>query len=184
MKLKRTENYGLTITDTDGNVVSAGTTNIPDIHLYPDWSGSSGENDHEPWVRSAIRLAKYFGVKLYVNSFSDCLSDCSELDLDGKSEEQVYDDYLAIKKVSGGTNLEQIWRYINQSEQRTAELSLVITDFEWVPTENYAKYPANLYYVPFATNSESRKKSLTYWAENFMRIIGAIDPDSIHRVLL
>ena len=56
-----------------------------------------------------------------------------------------------MKKVTGGTDYEQIWNFINASKKRTRELSIIISDFEWTARTGMVHHPKNLYYIPCST---------------------------------
>lgn len=120
----------------------------PDIHLYIDTSGSITERQYQDVIKASIKMAKKLNVNLYFNSFSHCLSQCTKLHTKDRSITQIYNQFRKVPKVTGGTDYEQIWHYINNSPKRTRELSLIITDFEWTPRNAYVKHPDNLYYIP------------------------------------
>lgn len=98
-----------------------------------------------------ISMAKNMNVGLYFNSFSHILSQTTRLNLKDKSKAEIYRQFQKIDKVTGGTDYEQIWHFINRSPKRSKELSLIITDFEWEAPSAFIKHPKNLYYVPCST---------------------------------
>lgn len=140
------DNYNL-----QGKIVS--TKYRPDIHLYLDTSGSISEENYESSVKLAIQLAKKLNVNLYFNTFSHIMSQTTLLKCAGKSISQIYAEFQKTPKVTGGTNFEQIWRFINNNKKREAELSIMITDFEWCARNSFIKHPENLYYMPCANMS-------------------------------
>lgn len=142
------------------------TQYLPDIHVYADTSGSISEEDYEDAIRALIKMAKTLNIDLYFNSFSHCLSQTSKLHLKDKTERQIFARFQKIPKVSGGTDFEQIWHFINQSKKRTRELSIIITDFAYTAPSRYIKHPKNLYYIPCSTFSWD---SITRYAEDFAK---------------
>lgn len=120
----------------------------PDIHLYVDTSGSISERQYQDAIKACIRMARKLNVNLYFNSFSHCLSQSTKLHIKNKSLKQIYDQFKQVPKVTGGTDYEQIWTYINNSPVRRKELSIIITDFDWSPRNAYVRHPKNLYYIP------------------------------------
>lgn len=122
----------------------------PDIHLYLDTSGSISEENYEASVKLAIMLAKKLNVNLYFNTFSHILSQTTLLRCSGKSISEIYNIFQKTPKVTGGTDYEQIWRYINGNKKREAELSIIVTDFEWLARSSFIKHPKYLYYMPCA----------------------------------
>lgn len=122
----------------------------PDIHVYIDTSGSISEENYQGAIKACIKLAQKLNVNLYFNSFSHTLSQCTKLNTKDKTLAAVYREFQKTPKVTGGTDYEQIWNYINKSKKRKRELSLIITDFEWSPRSQYVEHPKNLYYMPCA----------------------------------
>lgn len=122
----------------------------PDIHVYIDTSGSISEENYEGAIKACIRLAQKLNINIYFNSFSHVLSQCTKLNTKDKPLAAVYREFQKTPKVTGGTDYEQIWHYINKSKKRKRELSLIITDFEWDPRTAYVEHPKNLYYMPCA----------------------------------
>lgn len=131
-----------------GKIVS--TKYRPDIHIYLDTSGSISEENYEASIKLAIQLAKKLDVNLYFNTFSHIISQTTLLKCAGKSVSQIYNEFQKTPKVTGGTDFEQIWHFINKSKKRELELSIMITDFEWSARSAFIKHPKNLYYMPCA----------------------------------
>ena len=146
----------------------------PDIHLYLDTSGSIDESNYEASVKLAIQLAKKLNVNLYFNTFSDCMSQTTLLKCADKSIAEIYAKFQKTPKVTGGTNFEQIWRFINASKKRQDELSIMITDFEWAARSVFIKHPKNLYYMPCANMDWSMICSA---AEYFIKSCEHNDPN-------
>lgn len=145
----------------------------PDIHLYIDTSGSISERDYEDAVKSCIKLARKLNINLYFNSFSHVLSQTTKLNLENKSNAQVYKEFQKVPKVDGGTDYEQIWHFINSSKKRTDEISILITDFEYTAPSSFIKHPKSLYYIPCSTLNYDNIK---YWAEQFAKSMVHNDP--------
>lgn len=152
----------------------------PDIHLYIDTSGSISEEDYEGAVKACIALARGLGVNMYFNSFSHVMSQTTRLHLAGKSTAAVYEEFRRVPKVSGGTDYEQIWNFINTSKKRTRELSLIISDFQWTARNVFIKHPKNLYYLPCSTINW---KSITTAAQQFCQSTLHNDPQIRQHVL-
>lgn len=152
---------------------SVSTKYKPDIHLYIDTSGSISEQNYQDAVKACIHMAKKLNVNLYFNSFSHCMSQCTHLNTKDKSLSQIYAEFQRVPKVSGGTDYEQIWHYINRSAKRRREISIIMTDFEWSPPNRFVKHPKNLYYIPC---SHMDWDALTRNARDFCNSMQHIDP--------
>ena len=131
-----------------GRVVS--TRYLPDIHLYVDTSGSITERQYQDAVKACIALARKLDINLYFNSFSHVMTTSTMLPTKGRSVKQIWATLQKVPKVSGGTDYEQIWRYIEASKKRKRELSLIITDFEYFPPTRHVDHPKNVYYLPIS----------------------------------
>lgn len=146
----------------------------PDIHLYLDTSGSISEDNYEASVKLAIQLAKKLNVNLYFNSFSHEMSQTTLLHCQNKSVNDIYRKFTNIPKVTGGTDFEQIWHFINGNKKREDELSLIITDFCWLARSVYIKHPKNLYYIPCANMDWN---AICNDAKDFIKSCEHNDPD-------
>lgn len=129
-----------------GKMVS--TKYHPDLHIYIDTSGSIDEHNYQDAVKSCIAIAKKLNINLYFNSFSHILSQSTLLHTRDKSLRDIYREFQHVPKVTGGTDYEQIWNYINASKKRKRELSIIMTDFEWSVPSHFVEQPKNLYYAP------------------------------------
>ena len=148
-----------------GKVVS--THYKPDIHLYIDTSGSISERDYQDAVKACIAMAKKLNINMYFNSFSHIMSPTTRLHLEGKDEKAIYQEFQSVHKVTGGTDYEQIWHFINKSKKRKRELSLIISDFEWTARTATVHHPKNLYYIPCSTmNWDSIKRNAEYFCKS------------------
>ena len=153
----------------------------PDLHIYLDCSGSICEDDYRDAIKSCMQLAKKMGVNFYFNSFSHKLSAAAKLHVKDRSIKQIYNEFRRIPKVSGGTDYEQIWHYINQSNKRGKEVSILITDFEYGAPNHYVKHPRFLYYAPI---SGSDWKRITTEAKYFTKSMLHIAPDIRRKILM
>lgn len=162
-----------------GKVVS--TKYRPDIHIYVDTSGSISEDQYQDAVKACIALARKLDLNLYFNSFSHVMTESVMLPTKGRSARQIWRQVQKVPKVSGGTDYEQIWRYIQASKRRRRELSLVITDFEYWPPNHYCEHPQNLYYLPI---SHSHWDTLVAEASRFNSSMAHIFPNIRSHILL
>ena len=153
----------------------------PDLHLYIDTSGSISEENYESMVKACIALAQKLNVNLYFNSFSNVLSTCTKLHIRDMSKKDIYQEFERVPKVTGGTNYEQIWKYINQSKKRQKELSIILSDFQWTPGSKPCKHPENLYYMPCLNMDWN---TMCRCAEDFCKSMVYIEPDIRKRCLM
>lgn len=161
-----------------GKMVS--TKYKPDIHLYIDTSGSISERNYQDAVKACIAMAKKLNVNLYFNSFSHCISQCTHLHTKDKSKSQIYKEFQKVPKVTGGTDFEQVWHYINRSPKRRRELSILMTDFEYSAPNHYVKHPKNLVYIPC---SHMDWDSIINSAQWFLKSMQHIDPTCRKKIL-
>lgn len=120
----------------------------PDIHIYLDTSGSISEENYKSAITACIELAKKLNVDMYFNSFSHVISQTKKLHIKDRSKTSIYKEFVKTPKVTGGTDFEEVWKFINQSEKRKREVSLMITDFGYGPPNTPFEHPRNLYYMP------------------------------------
>lgn len=153
----------------------------PDIHLYIDTSGSISEENYESMVKACIALAQKLNINMYFNSFSHMMSSTTKLNIRDRSKRDVYREFEKVPKVSGGTDYEQIWRYINASTKRKREFSLIISDFEWSPSSRPISHPKNLYYMPCLNMDWD---DMCHAAECFGKSMVRIEPDIRKRILM
>jgi uncharacterized protein with von Willebrand factor type A (vWA) domain len=153
----------------------------PDIHLYIDTSGSISEENYESMVKACIALAQKLNINMYFNSFSHVMSTTTKLHIRDRSKRDIYREFERVPKVSGGTDYEQIWRYINASNKRKQEFSLIISDFEWSPSSRPIEHPKNLYYMPCLNMDWDY---MCRCAENFGKSMVRIEPGIRNRILM
>ena len=155
---------------------------LPDIHIYLDTSGSISTENYEDTIKMLITFAKKMGVDLYFTSFSHIMSTPVRLRIKDRSVNQVWKQFAAVPKVSGGTDYEQIYTFINEHPTLRRRLNLVITDFEWWPGSYHIDVPENLYYVPISVPS-GYYSSLRGSAMSFVLSMEKIDPSTGSRIL-
>lgn len=153
----------------------------PDLHIYLDCSGSISERQYQDAIKACIKLAKKMNVNFYFNSFSHYMSQTTKLKLKDRFISDIYKEFKKIPKVSGGTDYEQIWHYINRSQKFSKEVSVIISDFEYTAPNHYVKHPRFLYYAPISTSSW---KYITAAAENFTKNMLTICPNIRKHILM
>lgn len=119
----------------------------PDIHLYVDTSGSITQKDYEDSVSMLIEIAKALNCDIYFNSFTTDISQEAVVRCRNRSKGQIQRDIEKIPKLSGGTTIDQVWKYINATRKNRRQLSVLISDF-YVDVPRYIRHPENLYYIP------------------------------------
>lgn len=155
---------------------------MPDIHIYLDTSGSISTENYEDTIKMLIRFAQRMGVDLYFTSFSHVMSTPVRLRIKNRSITQVWKQFAAVPKVSGGTDYEQIYKLINEHQTLKRRLNLVITDFEWWPGSYHLEVPENLYYVPISV-PDYHYNYLRESAKSFTHHMQTIDPSTGSRIL-
>lgn len=153
----------------------------PDIHIYLDTSGSISETNYHESIKTCIKIAKKLNVNLYFNSFSHVLSQTNLVQTQGKTIKQTYKEFQKIHKVTGFTDYNQIYHYINSSKKRQNELSLIISDFEWWPDTHTEKHPKNLYYIPCDVNDWNY---MLRYIKNFAKEMKIIEPNIRNHILI
>lgn len=153
----------------------------PDIHLYLDTSGSISERNYQDMVKACILLAKKYDVNLYFNSWASDISQCTKLKTKGKSTKQIWKEFQKVPKVTGGTEIEPVWAFINASAKRKKELSIVMTDFEFCVPNHTIDHPKNLYYAPC---SHMNYDSIKYYAQQLVDGLIAQDPNIRKKILM
>lgn len=154
---------------------------VPDIHIYLDTSGSISERNYKEACMAIIQLAQTLKTKLYLNSFSHVLSQPALVDIGNCSKETAWKRLQNIPKVSGGTDFDLVWDYIHQSPQRKQELAIMITDFEYTPSNSYTRpLPQNLFYVPCGGfDIDKLRRNATYFVNSTRRL----DANLRHKII-
>lgn len=154
---------------------------IPDIHVYLDTSGSISEANYREACMVIISLAQKLKTKVYLNSFSTYLSQPVLLDIGNCTKETAWKRLQAVPKVSGGTEFQNVWDYIHQSNKRKSELSIMVTDFCDYPDSNYHRpLPSNLYYIPCGGMDINMLKR---YAEQFYQNTVRLDRDLRQKII-
>lgn len=153
----------------------------PDLHVYLDCSGSISERDYQDAIKACIKLAKKMNVNFYFNSFSHIMSASTKLNCKDKSLKDIYQAFKNTPKVGGGTDYEQIWHYINKTQKRSREVSIVISDFEYYAPNHHVKHPRFLYYAPISASNWSW---ITKSATNFAKSMLSICPNIRKHILM
>lgn len=154
---------------------------VPDIHVYLDTSGSISERNYKEACMAIIQLAQTLKTKLYLNSFSHVLSQPALVDIGNCSKETAWKRLQNIPKVSGSTDFDLVWDYIHQSPQRKQELAIMITDFEYTPSNSYTRsLPQNLFYVPCGGfDIDKLRRNATYFVNSTRRL----DANLRHKII-
>ena len=149
----------------------------PDIHIYLDTSGSISESQYRDAIINLINLTKRINCNLYLTSFSHYVSQTTLLKTKENSTKNIYQQFLKVPKVTGGTDFEQVWNKIdildnyNKKNNKSYQLNFLITDFgyslssmhRWHPQQASVKHT---YYVPISTNKQDWKY-IVRWAKEF-----------------
>lgn len=149
----------------------------PDIHVYLDTSGSISESQYRDAVTNLIMLTKQINCNLYITSFSHYVSQTALLKTKDRSTAHIYQQFLAIPKVTGGTDFEQVWRKIemidenNKKNNLSHQINFIITDFGYSLSRGHRWDRAqasvkNTYYVPISIDSR-HWNSMRDWAKQF-----------------
>lgn len=166
----------------------------PDLHVYIDTSGSISEMHYRDAVMNLIALARKLDCNLYVTSWSHVISQTALLQTKGKSKTDIYRQFLAVPKVTGGTELENVWLKIdrldelNRKRNKSHQINFVITDFEYYLDRDrrFAATDAsvkNTYYVPISTEASSWS-TLVRYATDFRNQMEKAGDRGIHNRLL
>lgn len=167
----------------------------PDIHIYQDTSGSISEPQYRDSIMNLIMLTKQIDCNLYFTSFSHYVSQTVLIHTKNRSLNQIYKQFMAIPKVTGSTDFENVWRKIdmlNDFHERTGQshqINFIITDFgyslsrghRWDSEQASVK---NTYYVPISVDSRTWNE-IRRWAEEFTeQMIKAGDYGIRSRILM
>lgn len=153
----------------------------PDLHLYIDCSGSISERDYQDAIKTCIKLAQKLNINFYFNSFSHYMSAAKKLHVKDRTLREIYEEFRNTPKVDGGTDYEQIWHYINKSDKRGKEISIIISDFEYWAPNHFVKHPRFLYYAPISTANWA---GMTRSAESFAKTMLNIEPNIRKHILM
>lgn len=122
-----------------------------DMHIFIDTSMSITKKHYMDSCMTVITLAKCLNIDVYVSSFTHVLGPEHKLNVMNKSIDELQSELLNIRKESGGTNLANVWDYAVYNSNCKNRISIMITDFDWVPKKDVKiSIPHNMYYVPCA----------------------------------
>lgn len=153
----------------------------PDLHIYLDCSGSISERDYQDAIKTCIKLAQKMKVNFYFTSFSHIMSETKKLHIKDRTLKEIYDEFKNTPKVGGGTDYEQIWHYINKSEARQKQVSVIISDFDYYAPNHYVKHPRFLYYAPISAYNWS---TITSSAQSFVKSMLSICPNIRKHIMM
>lgn len=137
----------------------------PDIHIYADYSMSMYDSYHIDVMLFIAELAEKLNINFYFSSFSHYLSEEVLLPVKGLSRNQLTKLITSIPKVSGSTDFDNIYKYINVSPERSKRLNIIATDFGWLPyADQTIHHPESVIYVPSFDRSDpdSWQKIVSY----------------------
>lgn len=141
------------------------------IHLYLDSSGSVLDRNLI-WfmVAKYICIAKTLGCDLYITSFSHLLGPTYKIRVADRTVNSDLTQARQRPMVDGGTDIEMIWDYINESDTRLNEISIVLTDYGFgYPNQNVTtKHPPLLFYDQMFLDDYGRKVTESFkpdWIE-------------------
>lgn len=149
---------------------------VNNLHLYIDTSGSIAPEQYRPIVKQFLDVAHNKRTFIFANTFSHELGEQYQLRYKGWKSKRCYEHFLnIIQPTTGGTDFVQIWNYINKSFKRQNEISIIITDFQWIPLETCPEHPQNLYYTPIlpseSTSVECIKKNIRTFCDHMEPIV-------------
>lgn len=158
---------------------------MPDIHYYPDTSGSMSLQDYMDGALFLMMMAKKFDMNFYFSSHSHHLAPQVLLPVKGKSLAQMKKLIEAVPKVGGGNDFTLIYNFVQASADRRRRLNVVATDFGWVANSSHMfTHPENIVYLPaFDRSSEYGWESVKRNCAAFINSMRPIDPDIDAKIL-
>ena len=131
----------------------------PDIHIYFDTSGSISEDNYKASALNIIKLAIKMDVDIYVSFFSHVITQPIRLKIKNRTAQQIFNNFIRLPKVGGGTDFNQFWNQINaidahnKKSGKSYRINFVITDFcDRVPRDriftNNEAAVKNTFYIP------------------------------------
>lgn len=167
----------------------------PDLHAYIDTSGSISEEHYRDAIMNLIALARKIDCNLYMTSWSHVISETALVKTKGRSKHDAYSSFLAVPKVTGGTDMENVWLKIDRLDElnrlrgKSYQINFIITDFEY-SLDRDRRFSAtdasvkNTYYVPISADQSSWTYMKRY-AEDFRnQMEKAGDPGVWKRLLM
>lgn len=131
------------------------------VHVYLDCSGSIDERQSMIAMLAISKMAKLMGSALSFTSFSDHISQTTDIPVSGKTPAQIIHMIDKVPKVGGGTEFENVWNMIDlRASQKHVEVNFVITDLEYslrydrrfIPQKASSKLT---YYFPLSVGTDN-----------------------------
>lgn len=135
-----------------------------DIHLYIDSSGSISADQSHSSILTAAQLAESLKVNLFITFFSDVLSPTYRIETRGKTPAKLFEMIDELVRPSGGTHFHNVYNYINKDATRSAQFSIMLTDFGCSLPDGRIEHPARLYYAPISGDYQT---SYNHYMESF-----------------
>ncbi|MGB3674187.1 MAG: hypothetical protein WA988_07105 [Candidatus Nanopelagicales bacterium] len=158
---------------------------MPDIHYYPDTSGSMSLEDYMDGALFLMMMAKKFDMNFYFSSHSHLLAPEVLLPVKGKSLPQMKKLIESVPKVGGGNNFTLIYDFVQASVERRRRLNVVATDFGWVANSSHLfTHPENIVYLPaFDRSSPESWESVKRNCARFINAMRPLDPNIDAKIL-
>lgn len=158
---------------------------MPDIHYYPDTSGSMSLQDYMDGAVFLMMMAKKFDMNFYFSSHSHLLAPQILLPVKGKSISQMRKLIESVPKVGGGNNFALIYDFVQASADRRRRLNVVATDFGWMANSSHMfTHPDNIVYVPaFDRSDPDNWTSVKRNCAHFINSMRPFDPNIDAKIL-
>lgn len=158
---------------------------MPDIHYYPDTSGSMSTQDYMDGALFLMMMAKKFDMNFYFSSHSHLLAPQILLPVKGKSVSEMKKLIESVPKVGGGNNFTLIYDFVQASADRRRRLNVVATDFGWMANSSHMfTHPENIVYLPaFDRSSSYGWDSVKRNCANFINSMRPLDPNIDTKIL-
>lgn len=158
---------------------------MPDIHYYPDTSGSMSLQDYMDGAVFLMMMAKKFNMNFYFSSHSHLLAPQILLPVKGKSVPQMKKLIESVPKVGGGNDFTLIYNFVEASADRRRRLNVVATDFGWMANSSHMfTHPDNIVYVPaFDRSSPGSWESVKRNCAHFINSMRPFDPNIDDKIL-
>lgn len=158
---------------------------MPDIHYYPDTSGSMSVQDYMDGALFLMMMAKKFNMNFYFSSHSHLLAPQILLPVKGKSVDQMKKLIESVPKVGGGNNFTLIYDFVQASADRRRRLNVVATDFGWQANSSHMfTHPENIVYLPaFDRSSSYGWDSVKANCAKFINSMRPLDPNIDAKIL-
>ncbi|WP_137811210.1 hypothetical protein [Gordonia sp. GAMMA] len=157
----------------------------PDVHYFPDTSGSMSLQDYMDGALFLMMMAKKFQMNFYFSSHSHLLAPEILLPVKGKSVPQMRKLIESVPKVGGGNDFSLVYDFIQANTDRRRRLNVVATDFGWVANSSHMfTHPENIVYLPaFDRSSSYSWESVKSNCSHFINSMRPLDPDIDTKIL-